>query len=291
VYDGENNLNTSMHNLTVLIKGKKIRLITSATAIGTTLTYTTNPAEVVLDLLSDGLSIPDADIDISSFYQSKTDCSNNGWTVNTATVQQANIQSIIEDVLSTCRGQIVHSENKWKLKIDTKSQTLVDTLTDDDFIGNSLSISMKGNRDIANKIIFKYINPTDEWLSAQKVREDTTLQTLDGQTLEKILDSKGVTSDTQADELAEIALNATRYTEDSLGNRVKQTPLAVSFATTVKNSHLEVGDVIAITHDILDRTRKFVILSLETDQSGLIQVSGREYAETHYKNTSGVYLI
>ncbi len=291
VYDGENNLNTSMHNLTVLIKGKKIRLITSATAIGTTLTYTTNPAEVVLDLLSDGLSIPDADIDISSFYQSKTDCSNNGWTVNTATVQQANIQSIIQDVLSTCRGQIVHSENKWKLKIDTKSQTLVDTLTDDDFIGNSLSISMKGNKDIANKIIFKYINPTDEWLSAQKVREDTTLQTLDGQTLEKILDSKGVTSATQADELAEIALNATRYTEDSLGNRVKQTPLAVSFATTVKNSHLEVGDVIAITHDILDRTRKFVILSLETDQSGLIQVSGREYAETHYKNTSGVYLI
>ena len=147
------------------------------------------------------------------------------------------------------------------------------------------------NGDIANKIILKYVNPADEWLSAQVVKEDTTLQSWDGQIIEKSLDIKGVTNETQANELAEITLNTMRYTEDASGNRIKQTPLVLSFATTVKNAHLEVGDIITIQHDILNRDRKFMILSTETDQSGLIQVATREYCETHYKNSSGTYII
>ncbi len=282
VFDADANKNTQMANLTVLMKGKKLRTITgtsaSNAAISTTLTYSTNPAEVVLDLLTDGLNIDDSNIDIGTFWTAKQQCSNlyNDWPVNLAVLQQANIQSIISDVLATCRGQIVHTANKWKLKIDSKLQGTVNTLTDDDFIKNSLNISMRGNKEIANKIIFKYINPTDEWLSAQVVKEDSVLQTFDGQTLEKTLDAKGVTNSTQAGVLAEIALNAMRYTQNSSGTRVKQTPLVLSFATSVKNAHLEVGDVVTINSDLLDRNREFII---------------REYAETHYKNSSGTYLI
>ena len=72
---------------------------------------------------------------------------------------------------------------------------------------------------------------------------------------------------------------------------MKQTPLAISFATSVKNAHLEVGDVIALNHTLLDRVRKFLLLSTMTDQSGVVQISAREYAETHFKNSSGSYLI
>jgi len=291
VFDGQQNKNTQMANVATEIKGKKIRTITDASTISTVLTYSTNPVEIALDLLTDGLSIADADIDISVFYQAKTDCDTYGWACNIALIQQANIQSIMQDVLATCRGQIVHSDSKWKLKIDTKNQPTVVALTNDDFINNSLNISMKGNREIANKIILKYINPTDQWLSAQVVKEDTDLQDLDSQTLSKTLDIKGVTNQTQANQLAEITLNTMRYSEDVSGNRVKQTPLAISFGTTVKNADLEVGDVVSINSDLLDRVRKFVILSTETDQSGLIQITGREYCETHYKNSSGSYLI
>jgi hypothetical protein len=291
IYDGQQNKNTQLVNITIELEGKEIRTITDASTISTATTYSTNPAEIVLDLLGDGLAIPDADIDIASFYDVKTKCNTNAWTCNLALIQQANIQSTIQDVLATCRGQIVHSENKWKLKIDAKSQTSVATLTDADIINNTLNMSMKGNREIANKIIVKYINPTDDWLSAQVVKESTDLQTLDGQTVEKVLDIKGITNATQAGELAEITLNTMRYTEDVSGNRLKQTPLAISFATSIKHANLEVGDLVSITHDLLDRTRKFMILSLETDQSGLIQITAREYAETHYKDSSGVYLI
>ncbi len=291
IYDGQQNKNTQLVNITVEIEGNKIRSIDDASTINSTETYSTNPAEIVLDLLGNGLSIPDSQIDIASFYDVKTKCNTNNWTCNVALIQQANIQSIIQDVLSTCRGQIIHSENTWKLKVDAKSQTSVATLTDDDIINNTLNMSMKGNKEIANKIIVKYINPTDDWLSAQVVKESSDLQTLDGQTVEKVLDIKGITDSTQATELAEITLNTMRYTEDASGNRLKQTPLAVSFSTSIKHANLEVGDVISIDHNLLDRTREFMILSLETDQSGLIQVSAREYAETHYKDSSGNYLI
>lgn len=290
VFDGQQNKNTEFDNILVEMKGKKIRAISSS-GFGA-VAYSNNPAEIIADLLTDGLSIADASLDLTSFNQARTDCADNSWNCNVAFIQQANIQSVINDVLSTCRGQIVHSGNKWKLKIDTKEQTaLTPNITDDDIINNSLSISMAGNQEIANKITIKYINPDDEWLSAQATAEDTTLQDWDGQVIEKMLDIKGITNTTQAAQLAEITLNSMRYSEDSSGNRVKQTPLRLSFSTTVKNAHLEVGDIISVDHDVLDRVRKFVILSTENDQSGLIQIATREYAETHYKTPSDDYLI
>ena len=291
VFDGENTKNTALEAITVKVQGKKIRTITNASTISTSKSYSINPAEILLDLLTTGLDILDADIDIATFYQAKTDCTSAGFTCDIALIQQANIQSIIADVLATCRGNIFHSESKWKFKIDTKSQSLADTLTNDDVLGNSLSINMAGSATIANKVILKYIDPADEYLSKESVKEDTTLQTYDGQIVTKILDAKGVDSATQANKLCEIALNALRYSEDGSGNRVKQTPLAISFATSVKNAHLEVGDVIALNHTLLDRVRKFLILSTMTDQSGVVQISAREYAETHFKNSSGSYLI
>lgn len=291
VFDGEETKNTQLANINVELQGKKIRTITNSTTISSTETYSVNPAEILLDLLRDSLSIQDDEIDIASFYQAKLDCNTNGFTCNISLIQQSNVQSIIQDVLSTCRGQIVRSDSKWKLKVDKKNQTSVAFLDNDDVLNNSLTVSMAGSTEIANRIIVKYVNPDDEWLTAQVEKYDGELITLDDQTLEKTLDIKGVTSATQANKLAEITLNSMRYSEDALGNRVKQTPLQVAFATTVKNAHLEVGDIFDLQHDILDRTRKFMILSVETDQSGLIQITAREYAETHYKDSAGNYLI
>tara|TARA_R110001606_G_scaffold103180_2_gene225893 strand:+ start:1219 stop:2730 length:1512 start_codon:yes stop_codon:yes gene_type:complete len=291
VFDGENTKNTALEAITVKVQGKKIRTITNATTISSSLTYSTNPAEILLDLLGTGLGVADADIDIATFYAAKTAATAAGFTCHLALIQQANIQSIIADVLATCRGKIFHSESKWKFRIDTKSQSVVDTLTSDDVMGNSLSMSMAGSNNIANKMILKYINPADEYLSAQVVKEDSTLQTYDGRVVTKTLDIKGVNNATHANKLCEIALNSLRYSEDASGNRVKQTPLAISFATSVKNAHLEVGDVISLNHTLLDRVRQFLILATATDQSGVIQISAREYCETHFKNASASYLI
>lgn len=291
VFDATDNKNTQLANITAEVEGKKIATFVNSTTVSSTSTYSTNPSEVLYNVMNSSLSITENDIDIASFYTAKTLCNTNGWTCNIALIQQANTQSIIQDILATCRGQIVRSNSKWKLVVDQKQQTPVAYLDDDDILNNSLNVSMSGSRDVANNIILKYVNPEDEWLTAQVEKQDSELIILDGQTLEKTLDVKGVTNQTQAEELAEITLNSMRYTEDLSLNRIKQTPLIVSFATTVKNAHLEVGDIISLEHDLFSRARKFVILSIETDQSGLIHINGREYCETHYKDSSGNYLI
>jgi len=291
IFDAENNVNTKFANITTYTQGKKIKTFTDSSTISSTTSYSYNPANIVYDLLVNALAVTDSEIDIESFYNSQQNCSTNGWYCHLALIQQNNIQSIISDVLATCRGQLHHCEGQWRLKIDTKSQTSVKTIDNDDIINNSFTISMKGNQDIANKLIFKFVNVNDDYQSDQKVVESSTLQSLDGQTIEKILDVKGVTDVGQASELCEITLNTMRYSEDASGNRVNQTPLICSFGTTVKHADLEIGDVITIDHDLLDRNRKFMILSMETDQSGFLLITAREYAETHYKDDSGTYLI
>ena len=291
IFDATNNLNTKFANITFKTQGKKIKTFTNSSTISSSTSYSFNPANIIYDLLVNALAVTDSEIDIESFYNAQQDCITNSWYCHIALIQQANIQSIISDVLATCRGQLHHCEGQWRLKIDTKSQTSVRTLDNDDIIANSLNISMKGNQDIANKLIFKFVNVNDDYQADQKVVESSTLQTLDGQTIEKILDVKGVTDEGQASELAEIALNTMRYSEDSSGNRLNQTPLICNFGTSVKHADLEIGDVITISHDLLDRDRKFMILSMETDQSGFLLITAREYAETHYKDSSGTYLI
>ena len=280
-FDATDNKHSQLDNITALIKGKKIDGV-----------YSNNPAVIIEHLLKDSLNIDSSDIDSASFANVEAKCNEYGYTANISFYQQVNIQSAIRDVLATCRGQIVFSQGKWKLKMDEKNATVVKALTSDDILNSSLSISMKGFQEIANKIDLKYINPLDNWLSAKVEKNDTALISMDGQEIVKTLDVKGITNTAQANKLAEITLNSMRYTEDEAGNRIKQTPLAISFATTIKNAELEVGDVISLDHELLGaRVRKFVILSVDTDQSGAIQISAREYCNQHYKNSSGVYLI
>jgi hypothetical protein len=290
-FDADESKNTSMANITAEIKGKKIRTLDSASTISTAETYSSNPAEILLDILGEALAVPDADIDIASFYDVKTECVANGWLCHIALIRQNNIQSIIQQILGSCRGTLIHSDNGWKMKVDTKGLTVDKAITDDDILNQSLAISMKGSAEIANRVIVKYIDPDDNWLPASVVAEDTALQTADGQVIEFILDAPACTNRTQAAQLAEITLNNIRYSEDSLSARVKRTPLNASFSTTVKNADLEVGDIISINHALLDRVRKFSIMSVKNDQSGAISIDCREYCDTFFKDSTGVYLI
>lgn len=287
-YDATNH--PQLNNLIPILEGKKITTITSSSTTGTA-TYSQNPAEQVYDIMINYLNIPSSQIDLPSFYNAKTKCNSYGYTSNISFINQTNIQAALKAILATFRGKVAYSEGKWKLKLDEKSQSILKTLTEDDIINNSLSISMRGFSDIANKITVKYINPDDEYLSAEASIIDNDLVEYDGQEIEKTIDVLGCNNQTQAEKLAEITLNTLRYSEDEEGNRLKQSPIIASFAITVKNADIEIGDVISLEHSLFSRTRKFQILSLESDQSGIIKVGAMEYCETHFKDSSGTYLI
>jgi len=289
VYYKVDNKHTALTPVQPVVKGMPLRP-TNSLGFGAA-AYSDNPADQVAHLLTDGLSIPDGDIDFASFYVARSRCIDYGYTSNIVFNQRRNIQSEIRDILATCRGQVSYSQGKWIMHVDTKDEVVVKTLTADDILRGSLSISMVDFGSLANKITTKYINPADEWLSAEVYTEDNTLDLIDGQELGINIDIKGVTNSVQATKIGQIALNTMRYSEDANGDRLQQTPLMVTFGTTVRHADLEVGDVIAIDHDLLQRTRKFILTGMKTDQSGAMEVSAREYCDTHYVDSNGNDII
>lgn len=290
-YDATNN--NQLSNATALIQGKKINPFYESGGsyyISGSPIYSNLPPLIVFDILKQSLNVQDADIDVKSFYDATVFCVNNNLFCNIIFPTQQNTESSLQAVLSTFRGNLTYSNGKWKLLYDHNAN-VVKALDESDIIDGSFSVSMSPNADIANKVTVKYVNPLDEWQIAKVDSTNSALVTLDGGETEQILEIKGSTSSVQSQKLAELSLNKMRYSEDSGGNRINQTPLNVSFATTIKNAELEVGDVISINHYMLNFIRKFRILSIETDQSGLMKIECLEHCTTHYKTSSNSDII
>jgi len=288
LYDATDN--PQINNITTIARGREMEYFELPHESPMSEAYSDNPAVIVYDILKNGLGISEDDIDTRSFYDGQVHCSANVLRCNIVYIRQENMSAAVQAALATMRGYIVFSDSKWVLIFDAPKQSIA-TLTTDDFLNSTMSVSMKRNEDIANKITLKYVNPDDEWQVASVERKDDDLIDLDGQIIEKVVEVRGCTSELQADKLAEIMLNRMRYSEDSAGDRIKQTPLSISFSTSIKNIHLEVGDVITLQHDILEFDRKMTIGSIETDQSGAVHISGEEYCETHYQKQDETYLI
>ena len=197
----------------------------------------------------------------------------------------------MQELKSTNRSDLIYSQGFWKIKQDEKQKTVSFNITADDIISGSFNWSQKKARDIANKIIVGWINPADQWQTKQAMIENTDLQASDGRVYTKEVQLRGVTNETQADIFKELILNQFRYTEDTNGDRINVTPLIIKFTTTIKNSELEVGDMGTVDFYELPDVKKFVIMSIFTKQSGELDITLREYAETHYKNTNGNYII
>ena len=250
-----------------------------------------NPIEIIIHIMMSSLSVNPNTIDLVGFYDAKLLCNTYGYTANIAIMQQSNIESTLQTVLSACRGSLFYSNGKWKITIDQKGLSPVVAITEDEILDGSLNLSLKSFDEIFNKLIVKFLNVDDNHHSDKVEIYDSTLGILDGRDIETVISLPSVTNETQAIKLGTIAYNTMRYTEDKDGNRLKQTPLIVSFGTTPKLAHLEIGDIISIEHSLLDRVRLFKVLSLETEQSGIIKVDAREHCETHFKNDIGQYII
>ncbi len=286
LYDATDN--PSIQNITALVEGRVMDYFSSADPLP--IEYSAISARVVYDIMKEVLNVGIDDIDIDSFEDAQTYCATNGFDCNMVFGSKQNADSALQAALATMRGHLTYTAGSWKLIYDSP-QSSIDSLTDDDILNNTLTISAKPSADIANIVTVRYVNPDDEWQVASVEARDDNLILLDGQEIEQILEVRGCTSKVQAEKLAQLTLNQMRYSEDASGNRISQSPLSVSFTTSVKNAHLEVGDVVTITHDLLSFPRKFKLVSIETDQSGAITIDGTEYCDIHYEDISGTAII
>ena len=288
VHELFDNTHMQLTNISAILQGRTIDYFDASGVAGQT--YSASPPAIVYDIMKERLNISISDIDIDSFYEAQQFADTNSLNCHIVFAQQQNTDSAIQSILATMRGHIVFSNNKWVF-IHDNVRTVDKALTESDVLQSSLSVSMASSSDIANKITVKYINPDDEWQIATASFTDPDIVTIDGQEVEKIVEVRGVTNRTLANKLAQLTLNQMRYSEDSSGDRINQTPLSISFSTTIKNADLETGDILSLDHFLLNYIRKFKILSVETDQSGAIQLQCLEYCDTHYENADGTSIF
>lgn len=283
LFDGEDQKNQGLKNITIQIDGQPMRVF-DQTAYSNTTTRDGNAVNMIADMLVNGLAVKENNLDIDSFYAAQEAVNSYDLHGGLVLLQRASIVAHIQQMLAMIRGSLTYSDGKWKMFVDLDEKISVKTLTEDDIVSNSLSANHAGNDQIFNKLIFKYIDSHNNWLSNQVEQNDSVLKTdsFDGQEIAKTFEARGVLNDVHALKLARSIFNTTRYSENENGNRLKITPLVVTFATTVKHCDLEVNDKITIQHSIFNRDRHFIILSIETDQSGLISITARETCATHY---------
>lgn len=281
-YVSANLAHIQLDTVSAVIQGKAVRRLTSSSVLTTEKSYSNNPVEHLIDILLNYMNVSENKIDLNAFYNAKVFCDNNDLTCNVAFIEQQQLESSIKTILATFRGHLTYSEGLYYLVYDAPAQSII-TLTDADILNDSFSASTASSEDIGNLVTTKFIEPLDGSQADKISKLDVAISRIDGREVELVQDVVAVTNEAQALKLGSLYLNELRYTEDNEGNRVEKEPLTISFSTTYKFAHLQIGDIITLDLNVLNYGKMFKILSVETDQSGAYTFECREYASLHYK--------
>jgi hypothetical protein len=221
--------------ITMLVKGKKL----FDPRDGTT-AYSTNPALVIYDLLTNsdyGLGIDAKFIDRLSFYDAANWADTNSITFNGILRTQENALDIIEKCLLNMRGTIVDTDGQYKLKI-YKFDPPVMKLNDNDVIDNSFQYNLAPWSGVPNKLKVKYIDVDENYVVSEFDFADEPTVTSDGIERQNELNLIGTADYQQATDLA------TYYYE--------RQRLNITYSMTVGNRGiaLEPGDIFSMTHPL-----------------------------------------
>jgi len=286
---------TGIPKVQAKIQGKKVKTYNSS-LVEQSASYQTNPAWCLLDYLTNeryGKGITISEIDLQSFYDASQVCVTqvtpysggsdiNIFDTNTALDTSQKIIDNVRELLKGCRGYLPYTQGKYSLIIETTGSASI-TLTEDDIIGGyNLSIPTKNER--YNRVIVGFVNP-DRNYQVDEVQfpplddsglpsadQHATMKTADGGfLLEGRFNFKTITSQYQAEEMAEVILRRSREAL-TLG-------LNVSFDAY----DLAIADIVNITHSSLGFSAKpFRVMGITFNEDFTIGLSLVEYQASHY---------
>ena len=225
---------TGIPKVQAKIQGKKVKTY-NASLVEQTASYQTNPAWCLLDYLTNaryGKGLAISEIDLQSFYDASLICETqvtpysggsdiNIFDINTAIDTSRSILDNVREFLKGCRGYLPYNAGKYNLIIETTGTASI-TLTEDNIIGGySLSTPTKNDR--YNRVIVGFVNP-DRNYQVDEVQfppiddsglpsadQHATMKTADGGfLLEGRFDFTTITSQYQAEEMAEVILRRSR---------------------------------------------------------------------------------
>jgi hypothetical protein len=286
---------TGVPKVQAKIQGKKVKTYNSS-LVEQTASYQTNPAWCLLDYLTNeryGKGLAISEIDLQSFYDASQVCITqvtpysggsdiNIFDTNTAIDTSQTIISNVREFLKGCRGYLPYTQGKYSLIIETTGTASI-TLNEDDIIGGyNLSIPSKNEK--YNRVIVGFVNP-DRNYQVDEVQfppiDDSGLPSADqhanmktadgGFLLEGRFDFKTITSQYQAEEMAEVILRRSREA------------LTLGITVSFDAYDLAIADIVNITHSSLGFSSKpFRVMGITFNEDFTIGLSLVEHQDSHY---------
>jgi hypothetical protein len=286
---------TGVPKVQAKIQGKKVKTY-NASLVEQTASYSTNPSWCLLDYLTNeryGKGLAVSEIDLQSFYDASQVCITqvtpysgssdiNIFDTNTAIDTSQTIITNVREFLKGCRGYLPYTQGKYSLIIETTGTASI-TLNEDDIIGGyNLSIPSKNEK--YNRVIVGFVNP-DRNYQVDEVQfppiddsglpsadQHATMKTADGGfLLEGRFDFKTITSQYQAEEMAEVILRRSREA------------LTLGITVSFDAYDLAIADIVNITHSSLGFSAKpFRVMGITFNEDFTIGLSLVEHQDSHY---------
>jgi hypothetical protein len=286
---------TGVPKVQAKIQGKKVKTYNSS-LVEQTASYQTNPAWCLLDYLTNeryGKGLAISEIDLQSFYDASQVCVTqvtpysggsdiNIFDTNTAIDTSQTIISNVREFLKGCRGYLPYTQGKYSLIIETTGTASI-TLNEDDIIGGyNLSIPSKNEK--YNRVIVGFVNPNRNYQVDEvqfppiddsglpSADQHATMKTADGGfLLEGRFDFKTITSQYQAEEMAEVILRRSREA------------LTLGITVSFDAYDLAIADIVNISHSSLGFSSKpFRVMGITFNEDFTIGLSLVEHQDSHY---------
>lgn len=171
----------SLPDVTVLVEGLKV--YNASTAVTE---YSNNPAWCLWDFLTrptqrGGMGIDSGRLDTTTWTDAASYCTTKEWTCNLALTGDSDASEYISDILATFRGCLLYSMTEFLLKYrDMNYESSVMSITEDDLVSQSLTITQPDVFNTPNAIEISYINDDKRYNQDTYVYADQDAITSDG---------------------------------------------------------------------------------------------------------------
>ena len=292
-YDRENGVTGITNALTFDVQGRLVRTFDADGNLGTTLEYSTNPAECLLDYMTNtrygpGNVTTDFSLNLASFAAHAAFCDTmlphintegtevftERYTCNGVVNTRDNADDIIGDFLACSSAILAYAQGEFFLNTDTVGTSVMSF--DDDNIYGGVVINEEGFDIAINELEVEYISEAENhqadqvFISAPQARRNQNEPELNDRLILQFTNNN-----IEAERLGTILLNKSRNSQ------------TITFSTDERALRLQPNDIIEVTRDqaaIADKLYRVLTVSETQIPGGAngFSISAQEYAAADY---------
>ena len=244
-----------------------------------------NPAWCAYDFLTNtryGAGLPPEYFDLDSFIEVGAQCNAELLMLNLVIDTQRPVADILKDILAPARAFLV-ARDKIRIRMDAPVVAPLRSIQQSDIIEGSFSYGTTPADQIPNRVTVEYIDG-DEGGEVQPTWEQTSYSVEDWDDIaergvfERRVSVLGITRKAQAKAMA-----------NYLFEQARRCRTYCTFAAALNLSDVEVGDVVAITHDLPGWQEKWMrVIGVEDGPDCTVAIKCIEYDPVVYDTSDDV---